>query len=68
MILQKLKQIKAYCGKHDRCNNCVYVRRKIYDGYLVGQECVIYEAVSQLTLRPRSWDIEKVKEILNGIG
>ena len=67
MIIQKLKQISNYCSKHDRCDNCVYKKNKIYDGYLVGQECAIYEAVSQLTLRPRSWDLEKVKEILNGL-
>ena len=67
MILQELKQIKAYCEKHDRCDNCVYVRRKIYDGYLAGQECAIYEAVSQLTLRPKNWELDKVKEALNGV-
>lgn len=63
MILQKLKQIKSYCSKHEHCDNCVYWK-KVDENF---GECIINDAICELKTRPRSWDLDKFKEILDGV-
>ena len=59
MIIQKLRQIKSYCEKHDDfCTNCVYYR---------DNDCSITRAITQLLKTPAEWDLEKFKEILDGV-
>ncbi len=60
MIIHKLRQIKYYCEKHDDfCSNCVFYR---------DNDCSITRAITQLFKTPAEWDLEKFKEILDGIG
>ena len=58
-LIQKLKQIKDYCSKHDKnCHNCIYAN-VIY--------CDVQESFKYMRdVPPAEWDIEWVEEKLNG--
>lgn len=56
-FLNKLKEIKYYCSKHDsNCNNCIYKRNN----------CLLLDLSKKLSLTvPKNWNLEKVKEMLD---
>ena len=64
MIIQKLKQIKSYCSKHEDCQNCVY---------RYGTNCRIQMVVNKLhggygtENDPKDWNLDRVEEILDGL-
>ena len=58
-VLNKLKQIKKYCGEHEDCRNCIY--------YIPINDCEICHVVHSLCFeKPTEWDLKKVEDILNG--
>lgn len=59
-VLNKLKQIKKYCGEHEDCMNCIY--------YIPINDCEICHVVHSLYFEkaPREWNLKKVEDILNG--
>lgn len=64
MVIQKLKQIKSYCSKHEDCQNCMY---------RFGTDCRIQMVINKLhggygtEYDPKDWKLDRVEEILNGI-
>jgi len=53
-LIQKLKQIKDYCSKHEICDNCIYQEDK----------CVVIAYVRSITeLPPSDWVVEKLEKM-----
>jgi len=58
-VMQKLKQIKDYCSKHEACDNCIYNYRY--------HQCKVKSAVEILHgRRPIYWDLEDLEDVLDG--